>query len=153
MLNLITAILIILVASNTVLMAYIGANLMRYRDAVTSNVQEAINDVATQIADKFTDTMRDPNVKRAMSIIGKESGVVRAEKATLNKFNENLPNVIPSLGLIGEKLGMEPLELMQLWGDPIVGPIIQGVVGSFVGEKGLNRGSNQNMSGKLRDMT
>lgn len=101
----------------------------QYKSEVEACTQQAIVDVAEQISGTLVASLNDPMTKRAMSILGKQSGVVRAEKATLDKFNEALPNMIPSLGIIGEQLGMEPLEMLQLLNDPLVGSILQGFLG------------------------
>jgi len=107
-----------------------------YDKRADARTQQAINDVATDIGENIKATFADPNVKRAFSILGQHSGVSRAEEAVMNKFNNNLPELIPSLGIIGEKLGMEPVEMLQLINDPFAGPIIQRFLG------GMGQGSN-----------
>ena len=106
-------------------------DLKRYSTSVDENVQQAITDVAGQISESFQEVFETPSVSRAMSVLGKKSGQVRADKAVLNKFSDNLPEIMPSLGILAEKLDMEPLEMVQLTNDPLVGPIIQRFIGSF----------------------
>lgn len=107
-------------------------DLKRYHTKVDSTVQQAITDVASQISENFQAVFETPSVSRAMSVLGKKSGQVRAEQAVLNKFSENLPEIMPSMGFLADKLDMEPLEMVQLMNDPIVGPTIQKFLGKFV---------------------
>lgn len=107
-------------------------DLKRYDKKVDETIQQAINDVSSQISENFQAVFETPSVQRAMSVLGKKSGQVRAEKAVLNKFSDNLPEIMPSLGILAEKLDMEPLEMMQLVNDPLVGPTIQKFLGKFI---------------------
>lgn len=119
-------------------------DLKQYSTNVEKNLQEAIVDVSGQISERFQEVFETPSVSRAMSVLGQKSGQVRAEKAVLNKFSDNLPEIMPSLGILADKLDMEPLEMVQLTNDPLVGPIIQRFLGSFgkpQGEQKTSMGS------------
>lgn len=123
-------------AFNTLTIIVFSALLYRYKNKVSGEVQTAITEVAEDIGENFKQVFSDPNVKRAFSILGSQSGVVRAEKATIEQFNENAANLFPALGIVGERLGMEPSKLMQLWNDPMIGPTLKSVAGDFLSSQG-----------------
>lgn len=108
-------------------------NYKRYfeEEYVPNLMQNVLNDVGNQ----FTEIFEKPAVKHAMSVMGKASGVSRASDAALNKFNQNIGNLIPSVQMISERMDMSPIELMSLWNDPLVGPMIKNFVGQFMQQR------------------
>jgi len=91
-------------------------------------IQQVINDTTEQIQELFI----NPKVSKAFGILGKRSGEVRAKEATVNKFNDNVGKLSPVVGMLARQLDMEPTELLSLWTDPTIGPMIQGFAGPMV---------------------
>lgn len=108
------------------------ALLYRMKRAQVSNaelgdlIQGAINDVADKISESFIETLSNPNVKRAMTILGKESGAARADSATIDKFNENIGALNPTLAFLADQLDMEPTQILSLANHPSIKPYIEG---------------------------
>lgn len=142
--------ILIMLPSMMVLVAFIlqYRTLLGYKRTIDTSLQQAINDIAGDIASKFEGTFANPNVKRAMTILAEKGHDSRASKATIEQFKESLHNVDPIISLASEKLGMEPVQLLEIWNDPRYGPMVQGIVGKFAGPmlqnmtKGISQGSN-----------
>lgn len=96
------------------------------------------------ITERLQETFESPNMQRAMSILGQKSGDVRATKALRNKAANAIMDQMPGINMIMSKIGISPLEGVQLMNDPLFGPMIKGMIDSFMqGEKGggqFNRG-------------
>lgn len=120
--------LVYIIATISALAVNMGFYIYFLKRGLPSLVQDVLNDVGPQ----FSKILTEGPMKRAMSIIGSKSGAVRAEQAIIEKFNENLPKAIPSLGLIAGQLGMEPTEIMSLMNDPMIGPTLQGLLNQFM---------------------
>ena len=98
----------------------------------------------------------DPNFKKAMTILGKQSGAVRLDKANVRKLNENMGELSPMLAMIAEQLDMEPYDLLKMAGDlqdlPVIGDMIKKGVQSFQEQmagginKSLNKSDKNNSS-------
>lgn len=102
------------------------------KEELVANLQDAINDTAEGMGEIFTSTFRDPDVKRAMTILGKESGVARADSATIDKFNENVGALNPALSMIAEQLDMDPTQVLSLASHPAIAPLLEGFLGTGV---------------------
>lgn len=96
--------------------------------------------VAEQINEKLKETFESPNVQRAMSILGKKSGEVRADNALRNKAADKLLEGYPSIGFVLDQLDLTPVEGLQLLKDPLIGPFIQGIIQK--GMVNLTKGAN-----------
>lgn len=95
-----------------------------------------LEDVAVSAGEQITEglktTFADPNVKKAFSVLGKQSGEVRADDALRNKVADKIMEEVPSINYILEQLDLTPIEGLKLMQDPIIGPYIQGFI-----QKGL----------------
>ena len=94
--------------------------------------------VSDQINEKIQGTFAEPNVKRAFSILAKQSGAVRANDALRSKAADKLLEGVPSIGFILDQLDMTPTEGLQLLNDPLIGPVIQ----NFIKSGGKNLWAN-----------
>lgn len=84
------------------------------------------------ISESLNETLANPNVKRAMSILGKNSGDARADTALRNKAATAIVGQSPVVSMALEKIGISPLEGVKLLNDPLFGPWIKQIIGSFV---------------------
>lgn len=103
------------------------------RRSIPQLVQNVLNDVGAQISETFS----TPAVKHAMSIMGKQSGEVRADAALRNRVAEKAVEGSPLLGKALEYFDLSPIEGLQLLNDPLLQPIIQG----FLKKGGQSGGS------------
>lgn len=83
------------------------------------------------ITENLKETFENPNVKRAMTILGKQSGDARADTALRNKAANAVVGQSPVISMALEKIGITPLEGLKLMNDPIFGPTIKGLISSF----------------------
>ena len=101
------------------------------------DVQGILNDVGASISEQFSNIFKEgiqsPVVSKAMGILGKASGEVRADKATKKKVIEAVMEQQPGLSVILERIGISPEEGFSLLRDPTFGPIIQGFLAKGLG--------------------
>ena len=83
-----------------------------------------------EIVDTFVEQMEEvfskPQIKRAMSLLGKQGAEVKASGALREKVADNIMSQYPAIGLILDQFGLSPLEGLQLLNDPIIGRWIRG---------------------------
>lgn len=96
-------------------------------------MQQAINDIGKQLKKTFG----DPNVKRAMSILGSQSGESRADNALREKAADAIVSQSPMIGMVLEQFGISALDGLKLMNDPLFQPLIQ----KFLAGQGM--GSNE----------
>ena len=103
-----------------------------------------LEDVAVGAGESITESLKatfeTPNVKKAMSILGKQSGDVRADKALRNKAADAVMDMQPVIKMVLDKIGLSPLEGLQLLNDPTFGPMIQGFIQNIGKRKGITPG-------------
>jgi hypothetical protein len=78
-----------------------------------------INTTIGAVIDNFVEIFADPNVKRAMTIMGKESGKVRAEKATTEAIAKQVldnPNIQGWKMIAKTALGIDLDEMIGEYG-------------------------------------
>jgi len=94
-----------------------------------------LEDVALGAGESITESLKTtfetPNVKKAMSILGKQSGDARADKALQKKAADAFMDQSPVLKKILNELGFSSLEAVQLFNDPTFGPMIKGFIGNI----------------------
>lgn len=95
-------------------------------------IQNVLDDVGEQLQEMFA----NPTIKKAYSILGKQSGEVRTDNALREKAANAIVQEIPSVNIILERLGIEPIEGIKLMNDPIFAPIIQGFIQKAAKMKG-----------------
>jgi len=107
-----------------------------------------LEDVALGAGESITESLKStfesPNMQRAMSILGKQSGDVRADKALKNKAANAFMDTQPVIKMVLDKIGLSPLEGLQLFNDPTFGPMIQGIIKNF----GKGKGSGPHSPGQ-----
>lgn len=106
---------------NTFLIGVLIVFLYIFKRSVRPTIQEALNTVGAQISKTFG----EPQVKRAMSVLGKQSGEVRADKALRKKAAGAVIDRMPALGMVLKQIGISPLEGVKLLNDPVFGPLIR----------------------------
>jgi len=120
--------------------------LLKFKASIPVLIQEVLNDVGGQ----FSEIFEKPQVKRAMTVLGKQSGDVRASAALKNKVATKAlgQNVLLKKAL--EYLDITPMEGLELMGDPTVGPVIRNLMAgfakggsNFLGGLGNSPGSNR----------
>lgn len=107
--------------------------LVSYQRSLPDLIQNVLNDVGEQI----TGMLKDPTVSRAMGIIGKRSGEVRADKASIEKVANKVFEASPLLEKALEYFDLTPIEGLRMLNDPLVGPLIQGVIQGGLNPSGL----------------
>ena len=125
-----------LIVLNTVLLGALIVLLATFKRGLPDLLQGALNDVGGQLSEIF----EKPQVQRAMSVLGKKSGDVRADKALKNRVADKAlgQSVIVKKAL--DYFGLSALEGLELMRDPTFGPIIQGFISK--GGQGLLKGFN-----------
>ena len=134
MLNVLTACLSLV---STVLLLGMIVFLYKFK-ASMPDIQQVLDDVGASIGDQLSGIFEKAPVKRAMTVLGKESGTVRASAALKNKVAEKAlgQNVLLKKAL--EYLDITPLEGLELMNDPMLGPTIRGLMANFAkGGQGL----------------
>jgi hypothetical protein len=91
-----------------------------------------LEDAGANISDMLTEVFEKPTVKQAMSLMGKKSGDVRANKALVSKVSGKIMQQYPFLSTILNQFDITPEEGLRLMQDPMIGPWIQGML-----QKGL----------------
>ena len=126
----------LLIMANTALLLMLIVLLATFKRGLPDLLQGALNDVGSQLSEIF----EKPQVKRAMSVLGKQSGDARASTALKNKVAEKAlgQSVIVKKAL--DYFGLSALEGIELMQDPTFGPIIQGFIAK--GGQGLLKGFN-----------
>ena len=112
-------------------LSIVGA-IIYLRRYIPSLMQQAINDIGEQLTEGITANIKDPQVKRAMSIIGKKSGDVRADKALREKISNKIIEESPLIGKVLEYFDVTPYEGLKLLNDPFLAPWIQKFLASGV---------------------
>ena len=115
------------------------------RKTLPNILEEVAVEAGAQISEHLKETFADPNVKKAFTILGKQSGTVRASDALRNKVSSKILDGIPSIGFLLDQLGVTPTEGLQLWNDPVVGPFIQNIMKKGIG--GLMSGQSKQSVG------
>lgn len=103
--------------------------------------QQVFDDFSEGLGNVFTEGLQNPTVKRAMGVLGKKSGEVRADAALRNRVAEKAvgSNVLLKKAL--EYFDVTPVEGLQLMNDPLVGPFIQRFMANLAqGGQGLLKG-------------
>jgi len=99
-----------------------------------------LEDVAVGAGESITESLKktfeSPNMQRAMSILGQKSGDVRADKAVRKKAADGIMDQMPVIKMVLDKIGLSPLEGLQLMNDPTFGPMIQNFIGNIGKGKG-----------------
>ena len=97
---------------------------------IKRNLPKILTDVAVGVSDDIRqgleETFATPNVKKAFSILGKQSGEVRADAALVDRVAANVVKASPLLDMALKKFGISATEALTLANDPTIGPIIQG---------------------------
>lgn len=91
-----------------------------------------LEDVAVSAGEQITTLIKNeltgPQISKAMSVLGKKSGEVRANNALRSKAANKLLEGIPSINFILDQLNITPVEGLQLMNDPLIGPFIRGAL-------------------------
>lgn len=107
------------------------------RKLLPNVIAEVGKDLSNNFSESFNEglkeTFSEPNVKKAFSILGKQSGSVRANDALRNRTAEKLLEGVPSIGFLLDQLDLTPVEGLQLLQDPLIGGFIQGFIKKGVG--------------------
>ena len=85
-------------------------------------IQTVLDDVGGQLNEIFA----NPTIKKAYSILGSQSGEVRADAALRNKVADKALESMPIARKLCEYFGITPIEGLQLMNDPLLQPIIAG---------------------------
>ena len=130
-----------LVVLNTILLAVMIMFLLKFKRSIP-DIQQVLDDVggsiSEQISSIFKEGIQSPVVSKAMGILGKASGEVRADKATKKKVIDAVMEQQPGLSMILDRLGISAEEGFSLLRDPTFGPVIQGFLAKGLG--GLQKG-------------
>ena len=110
------------------------------------------------ISEIFEKGFKQPSVSKAMSIIGKESGKVRASTALVNRVADKAMGENILLKKAYEYFDITPVEGLQLLQDPTVGPMIRGFMaktqqglGGVMGGGGNGGSPSSNFKGYGRE--
>ena len=126
----------ILCLLNTCLLGAMIVFLLKFKRSIP-DIQTILDDVGASIGEQmsgiFKDGVQNPVVSKAMGILGKASGEVRADKATKKKVIDAVMEQQPGLSMILDKIGISPEEGFSLLRDPTFGPIIQGFLAKGLG--------------------
>ena len=102
-------------------------------------LEEVAIGAGESISEQLNETLSSPNMKRAMSILGQKSGESRASDALRNKAANAIVEQSPVVKFALDKIGISPLEGLQLMNDPLIGQSIQGLIGSFLKGEGAGQ--------------
>lgn len=94
-------------------------------------IQQVLNDVGGSISEQITSTFAEPNVKRAMTIIGRKGNEQRTDNNLRERVADKVLGASPLIGKVLDYFDITPLEGLQLYHDPIIGPFIQGAIESY----------------------
>lgn len=126
--------LTVLSVLNASLLGVLIILLLKFKSEIP-DIQQVLDDVGASIGEQFAGIFEKPAVTKAMSVLGKKSGEVRADKALRSKAANAILDQFPSARFILEQLDMTPEEGLQLLRDPMVGPYIQNMLSK--GAQGL----------------
>lgn len=132
-----------LVVANTLFLVSLIVVLLKFKHSIP-DIQQVLNDVGQSVAQQFSEVFEKPMVKKSMTILGKESGEVRADKALREKVANNFLESYPSAKFILDQLDITPLEGLQLMRDPLIGPLIQNVVSGGLSNFGASTNTSKN---------
>lgn len=120
---------------------------------VKRTLPNILSDVAIgageSISAQLNETLASPNVKRAFSILGQQSGEARADKALQEKAANAIVGQSPVIAMALEKLGISPLEGFKLLNDPLFGPWIKEMIRSFMQPQQGPASSSQSQPGLM----
>ena len=116
-----------LILFNTAALLVLIVLLMKFKRSIP-DIQTVLNDVGASIGEQLSGVFEKPAVSKAMSVLGKKSGQVRADSALRKKAANALVGQIPAAGLVLDQLGMTAEEGLQLLNDPMIGPLIQNML-------------------------
>ena len=102
-------------------------------ETLPSLIQSVLNDVGESISEQINANFSTPSVKRAMSVLGKESGAVRTNAALQNKVADKVISENPIIARVLDYFDISPLEGLQLMNDPMFSGLIQKYAGQFLG--------------------
>ena len=127
---------------NTFLIGVFIVILLKFKASIPDLLHDTVQAGLDTVGETFSGIFEKPQVKRAMSVLGKESGNVRADKALKTKVAEKAlgQSVIVKKAL--DYFGLSALEGIELMQDPTFGPIIQGFIAK--GGQGLLKGFTGN---------
>lgn len=119
------------------------------------DIEQVLVDVGQSISEELPkaigSVLGEPQVKRAMSVLGKESGEVRADKALVKRVASQAMDQVPGIGLILKQFDLTPVEGLKLMNDPLIGPLIQrGIAAAQKGLGGLGKGFNSPGGGSFQ---
>ena len=119
-----------LILASLIPTATIIIGLFWIKRSIPKLMQNVLDDVGAQLSEIFA----NPTIKKAYSIMGKQSGEVRADDALRDKVADKIIEASPVVGKICEWLDIEPLEGLKLINDPLLAPMIQRFIqgGGFV---------------------
>ncbi|MBA7534781.1 hypothetical protein ES705_27030 [subsurface metagenome] len=99
---------------------------------------QIFDELGGNISKVFEEGFKTPAVSKAMGVLGKKSGEVRADKALVKKVAAQAMDQIPGIGLILKQFDLTPVEGLKLMNDPLIGPLIargiaaaQGAIGKI----------------------
>ena len=118
-------------------------------DLLHDTVQEGLDTIGTT----FSEVFEKPQVKRAMTVLGKQSGEVRASDALKERIAEKAIGNSILIKKACEYFDITPVEGLELMQDPTFGPLIQGFIqkgGASLSKAlgGLGGGSQHNSPGR-----
>jgi len=140
-----------LVVLNVALSIAFIAQILRFQRSLPELIQCVLNDIGEQLSKIF----EKPTVSRAMGIIAKKGGEVRADKALKERVASKVVDNHPILKRALDYFEIEPLEGLSLLNDPDVGPLIQGFLAQGmkgieeIGNRFMSRGNNGGSSGEF----
>ena len=103
---------------------------------------EFMDPVADSLA-AITKLFESGMMGRAMSILGKQSGNARADKALVKQFNTAIKGKSPVVNAFSQFIGMEPTDLMRIAGDPALEPYVGPLLTNLLsGQLGQNNGGD-----------
>lgn len=105
------------------------------RKFLEGDLQNILNDVGDSIGTQLNEVIAQPGVSKAMSVLGKKSGEVRATNALRNRVADNLMQKYPAMNMVLQQLDITPIEGLQLLNDPMIGGPLRGILASA--SKGL----------------
>lgn len=120
----------ILIVIQTLLTAFLIYKLTTLQRSLP-DIQEVLDDVGASIGEQLSSVLEKPMVKRSMSVLGKESGKVRANDALKNRVADKIMSQRPFIKRVMEEFEISPIEGLQLLNDPDIGPFLQRGISVF----------------------
>ena len=120
---------------NTVLLTSLALVLLKIKRGIP-DFEQVFDDFGGSVSEILNKNFSKPAVSKAMSVLGSKSGEARANKALRNKAANAVLAKQPLIKMALEELDISPLEGLQLMNDPVVGPMIQGLMAR--GAQGLS---------------